>query len=286
MISIVAVLISLLVPAMAAARVEGQKTKCMAHLRNLAQLASAYSAEDADGVYGPVHPQANYYHGEGYAEYGGGPGIAPYVNWDEPFDPSTRPFNKMIYGVEGMASGADDFVAGWSQSDSSMFDQFRCPGEDMGYQEWPGWQGLPEEVERSYFVANGTSYRMNNLVWREGSGSSGISNHRNTWIAGVYGRPVNRIPDTSVTVAFMEARAFQTVFTNDTWGFLSVHGELTSYHKKLGYFNLAYADGHVSFADMGNGTYAQRTLANGYYDVRGTWGRMDCFPFEMVRDLP
>ncbi len=287
MVTIVAVLISLLLPAMAAARVEGQKTMCMTHLRSLAQLASAYSTEDPDGVYGPVHAQANTYRGEGYAEYGGGPGIAPYVNWDEPFDPMTRPFNKMIYGVDGLANSIN-YDTWTNSSDEGLFEQFRCPGAETGYQEWPGWTGLPEEVEQPYFKANGTSYRMNNLVWRDGTYNAGIGDNRryNTWIAGIYARPVNRIPDSSITVGFMEARAFQTIFVNDTWGFLSVHGELSGYHKKLGYFNMAYVDGHVSFADMGNGTYYPRTLTNSYYDVRGKWGRMDCFPFQMIRDLP
>lgn len=278
-ISILAVLISVLLPAMAAARVEGQKTSCLTRLRSLAALGVAYATDDTSAVYGPVHPMAYKYNGEGYADYGGGPGWAqaratferPY-NWDGYFDPTTRPFNHLIYGVEGVAENC-------LANQKTFFEPFQCPGKEFGYQEWPGWDdAAAEEVERPYFSANGTSYRMNNLIWRDGD-SRGIH-----WVAGVYGRPVNRIPDSSAILSFMEARAFQTVYTNDTWGLTRVHGELTGYHRKLGYFNVAYVDGHAAFVDMGNGTYSPRTLENSLFDVRGTWGRMDCFPDKMFLD--
>jgi prepilin-type processing-associated H-X9-DG protein len=195
--------------------------------------------------------------------------------WEHEFDPATRPFNQMIYGVEGVAAPSLDGNAG----DTTRFQEFRCPGEDFGYQEWPGWPppgGLPDEVERPYFWTNGTSYRMNNLTYQESA--------ELFWIGGVYSRAVSQIPDSSITIGFMEARAFQTIHTNDAWGELEVHGELSGYHKKLGYFNVSYADGHAAYADMGNGTFYQRKLSNLFYDVRGTWGRMDCLPDKMILD--
>jgi prepilin-type N-terminal cleavage/methylation domain-containing protein/prepilin-type processing-associated H-X9-DG protein len=277
-LSILAILFSILLPALAAARVEGLKTKCLSRLRALAQTASAYSTDDSRGVYGPVHPLAAEYNSEGYADYGGGPGIVNLPNdigqaymWGNDFDPTQRPFNQMIFGVGGVAAPG---VGG--AGDMSQFEGFRCPGEEFGYQEWPDWQAPPEEVEHPYFIADGTSYRMNNLIWGEPG--------KTHWVGGVYGRAVSQIPDSSVTIGFMEARAFQTIYTNDTWGFLPVHGELTGYHKRLGYFNLSYADGHAAFADMGNGTYAPQTVEHSFFDVRGTWGRMDCLPDKMFLD--
>jgi len=284
-LSILAIMFSILLPALAAARVGGLTTKCLSRLRGLAQTASAYSTDDPNGVYGPVHPKALEYHGEGYADYGGGPGMVDLPNnigrvymWGNDFDPTQRPFNQMIYGVEGVSA-----PGGSEPGDTSRFEEFRCPGEDFGYQEWPDWQSYtrcpPEEIEHPYFWADGTSYRMNNLIWGESSDQD-----KPHWIGGVYGRAVNRIPDTSLTIGFMEARAFQTLATNDVWGGLAVRGKLSGYHKRLGFFNVSYADGHAAFVDMGNGTFYPQTVENSFNDVRGSWGRMDCFPDKMILD--
>lgn len=264
-ISIIAILISILLPALSAAKAQGAKAKCLSNLRVLVQTATAYAHDDPNSIFGPIHPEFDNFRGEGYAEYGGGPGISPFVNWGEPFDPNTRPFNRILY------SSADIQFEGVVPGDRSMFQEYQCPGDEFGWQNWPGFGGLPTEVERSYYTANGTAFRMNNLSYTDGN------------IAGIYGRPITRIPDTGSTVAFMECRAFQTLWTNDTWGFVQ-HGELTSYHKKLGFFDLGYADGHASFQDMGNGTFYRHMGQYGGYDVRGSWGRMDCMPDEFYVD--
>ena len=262
-ISIIAVLISILLPALQSARVSGQRTKCLASMRSILQTATAYSTDDPNGVYGPVHRCRCCFVGEGYAEYGGGPGTSPFMGWNNEFSPNTRPFNRIFYGA-GMAQTS-------TPGDRGFFEVFQCPGDEYGWQNWPGFGGLPTEVEQSYYKANGTAFRMNNLSYSDGD------------IAGIYGRPLSRVPDTGVTVAFMEARAFQTVFTNDAWGGLQ-RGELTGYHKKLGFFNLGYVDGHAASPDMGNGTYYQHAPNFSGKDVRGTWGRMDCQPDSFYDD--
>ncbi len=264
-IAIIAVLISILLPALSGARAEGCKLKCLATIRGITGLANTYSTDDPNGVYGPVHPEHLNFINEGYAEYGGGPGNSPFTNWGEQFDPRTRPVNKYIYG-------ANDITPNTAPGDFGVFREYYCCG-DKGWQNWPGFGTLPEETEpNSYFSGNGTSYRMNNLTWNSQE------------ITGVYQRPITRIPDTGATIGFMEARAFQTLWTNDVWGFLSEKGELTGYHNKLGWFNLAYADGHAGSLDMGDGTFYNRTAKFAFRDVRGTWGRMDCLPDEFYPD--
>jgi len=285
-ITVVAVLMSILLPAFAAARAEATKSKCLTNLRSLLSTAHAYANEDAKGVFGPVHPRASDFRGEGYSDYGGGPGSSPYLGWGQAFDPTTRLFNKLIYGAEGVTQTVEPGNRGF-------FQEFQCPGDDYGYQEWPGWETRAgreraptptpagnvdhrrDETEQPYFKTNGTSFRLNNLIWFDGFGR---------YVAGVYARPLNRIPNTSLVVGFMEARAFQTVWTNDVWGELAVRGELTGYHKKLGYFNVGFTDGHAAFVDMGNGTYYPQVRPNNNFDVRGTWGRMDCHPDRVLKD--
>ena len=107
---------------------------------------------------------------------------------------------------------------------------------------------------------------------------------------GVYGRPVSRIPDTGATVGFMEARAYETLWTNEVWGTLSkvkalYGGELSGWHQRSGRFNLGYADGHVAFPDMGLGTFYEHIGTNAF-DVRGSWGRLDCLPDKGGADIP
>lgn len=258
-ISIIAVLISILLPALASARATGDRIKCGANQRQLVNTAVAYANDDPNSIFGPIHPRAGNFIYEGYAEYGGGPGDMNYVNWDEQFDPRTRPFNRY---TEGMT----DFVANTAPGDRAVFQVYQCAGDEFGWQLLRGFDTDPRETERSYFTANGTAFRMNNMPYDGGAWS------------GVYARPISRIPDSGATVAFMEARAFETLFTNDAWGELDPTVELTSYHKKLGFFNLSYVDGHVNFVDMGDGTFYERLVQYGLQDVRGSWGRMDCLP--------
>lgn len=262
-IAIIAVIMSILVPALAASRAEGQKVRCLANLREVTGAAFAYSSDDPNGILGPVHPNAKVFlAGTGYAEYGGGPGLAPYQSWYDYFDPRTRPLNHLIYGPRGVAAGS-------APGDRSFFQVFQCPGEERGWQEWPGFGGMAVEVENPYFAANGTSFRMNNLAFNDGT------------VTGIYGRSHTRIPDTSITLAFLEARVYQTLWTNEVTGTLTA-GELTGYHKKLGFFNVSYADGHAAFVDFGRGTYYDHLPQYGGKDARGTWGRMDTFPQELL----
>ncbi|MBK8271122.1 MAG: type II secretion system protein [Planctomycetes bacterium] len=266
-ISIIAVLISILLPALSSAKSNAQRLKCLANLRSLGQTSQAYSNDDAQGVYGPVHRCYCCYGGEGYFEYGGGPGTVSVAGWNDPFGPNTRPFNKYYYGAAMSQNTAP--------GDTGHFQSFLCTGEDYGWQNWPGFGAEPEALEQPYFKAYGTSFRMNNLSYTDGD------------IAGVYGRPNSRIPDTGATVGYMECRAFQTVWSNNTWG-SATHGELKGYHRKLGFFNLLYADGHAQTADMGDGTYYQHAPVSQYQgkDVRGSWGKMDCQPDSFYEDGP
>jgi len=258
-IAIIALLISILLPALAGARSKGALVKCLTNLRQVVATADQYSQADPKGIMGPVHPQYQNFTGEGYAEYGGGPGISPFVGWDQEFDPRTRPFNLMLYPPGSIQPVT---VPG----DKSAFQVFQCPGSDLGWQEWPGFPDIPTEVEKSYYEANGTAFRQNNLAFTDGAA------------LGLYSRPQTRIPRPADTLAYFEARVYQTLFTNDEWGQLQ-HGELTGYHGRIGFFAVAYADGRASFVDFGNDTYyPHQEIIDGYPDARGTWGRMDCLP--------
>ncbi len=254
-------------------REDDRTVHCLRNLKTIMQTALTYAENDPNNILGPVHPRDNdFVAGSGYAGYGGGPGTMVgsgahnYFGWDHQFDPRTRPFNQMLYGFEPGETLAPLSAPG----DPAYFREFQCPGWDQGWQSWQYFDTSPLETESSYFKGNGTSFRMNNLPYNDGTTS------------GIFRRSSQLIPVPGQTVSFMEARVFQTIFTNDAWGYLQ-HGELNGYHGKLGFFTVAYSDGHASFADFGDGTYYQQidwgaqSELNGL-DVRGTWGRMDCLP--------
>lgn len=270
-ISIIAVLISILLPALSQAVQQARKVRCQGSMRSIGQAAQAYSSDDPDGIIGPVHRQSVNFIYEGYAEYGGGPGTMNYVGWGQEFDPRTRPLNQMIYGPRGI-------VANTEPGNTGVFQEFQCAGDEFGWQEWPGVGTHPLETETPYFKANGVAFRMNNLQWNNSdTGGGGVANPTSIAAVGVYGRPINRVPDTSQVMHFFETRVFQTLFTNNVWGFVQP-GELSSNHRRLGFFNVIYVDGHVSHADFGDDTYYQHALEWNELDARGSWGRFDCYP--------
>jgi len=264
------VLVGTLAPALGGARERSLRQAELGNLRTIINLAHTYASRDPRNILGPVHRLNGIFINEGYADYGGGPGLSPYTGWDTggspTFDPPTRPFNRLLYGP-------DNPNANTAPGDRSVFKPFQCLGEDLGWQSWPGFGGFSPidlETENPYYKTNGTSFRQNNLPG---------GNFRSI---GIYGHSVQCIPAPSLTVAYMEARALETVSTNEVWGALGGGiaeklGELAGYHKKRGFFMVSYADGHAGLVDFGHGTYfehhdpAQR-------DVRGTWGRMDTLP--------
>ncbi len=251
------------------ARAQGQQTHCMGNLRELTRAATMYAHDDEADIFGPVHPLAWKFGAEGYAEYGGGPGDVPYQNWFDEFDPRSRQLNWLMYGGRNFASKMT------TPGDRRVFLEFQCPGDDLGWQEWPKFLAPPNETERPYFFSNGTSYRFNNWHYQE-------SSYDSIWTLGVYGRQMTGIPEPSNTVSFMEARAQQTEGTNEQWGTQRwpscAKGYLTGYHKKLARFNLAFVDGHVGFEYMGLGSFYPQSGRYFGLEMRGTWGQMDCFP--------
>ncbi|MCG8407480.1 MAG: type II secretion system GspH family protein [Phycisphaerales bacterium] len=266
-IAIIAVLISILLPALSAAKCEGSKAKCLGNLRSLIQAGHTYANDDLKEILGPVHRVGVCYRGDGYAEYGGGPGTHPGSNWEQDFDPRTRPFNRYFYG-------GNDLNPNTAPGDQGVFREFLCPGNDFGWQKINA-PTPPTHTEVPYFETHGTSYRMNSMPIMGG----GLPDRQ----IGIVGRPITRIPDTGTTVAFMDMRAYQAVGTNGRV-FGSFFTDLVGFHCKTNKYNLAYCDGHASTADMGPESF-YNSLPDFDITVRGTWGRMDCFPAPSVPDV-
>ncbi|OWY70765.1 hypothetical protein B7486_14260 [cyanobacterium TDX16] len=285
-------LVAVAFPSLSGGRSEMERVHCLNTLHEIMRLSTLYSFDDPHSILGPVPPKAFNYIFEGYASYGGGPGTMDYMDWGEDFDPRTRPFNRYIYmSYRGFKPNVEDrFAPGLSANTDpgnfGVFREFLCAGNDLGWQEWPGFGSDFRETETPYFKSNGTSYRLNNLQY---DGSFPGVNQFNSPVtvenAGVYAKSATRIPNPSATVAYHEARAFETIFTNDTFGFI-YQGELEGYHKRRAYFNVAFADGGAATKNFGNGTFYIPNPFLNEFDVRGTWGRFDTLQLASVPTLP
>lgn len=262
-LSTTAIVVAVLSSALGNAKSHRLRDVELSRLRNLAAALQTYSVEDPHNILGPVHRLASQFVGEGYADFGGGPGSSLFLNWDEEFDPATRPLNRLLYGLDGFTLPTNQRT---EPGDRSVYKEFQCLGNDLGFQK-----NIPpfatEATEPPYFTSNGTSFRVNNLSINTSSVYNGY---------GIYARPTNRIPAPSETLALMEARAYQTIFSSENSIFFGgVNKDLTGYHDKLAHFMLAFADGHASFEDMRSDSYYVSPSPTTIW-IRGTWGRMDC----------
>ena len=118
-ISIIALLISILLPSLKSARSQSKRATCLAHMKGIATSSRVYAADDEQGYGIPVHPLQ--YRQDpidpsfiGAYEWGGKSGIGSPGFTDKPaegryawmsskygthagFGPSTRPMNDILY---------------------------------------------------------------------------------------------------------------------------------------------------------------------------------------------
>ncbi len=87
-------------------RENDRTTHCLKNLKTITQAAQTYADNDPDNILGPIHPYASHFYGEGFADYGGGPGTMNgpgnfnYFGWGHEMDPRSRSFNQLLYGLE------------------------------------------------------------------------------------------------------------------------------------------------------------------------------------------
>ncbi len=257
-IGIIAILISILLPALSAARNEGVKTRCLGNLRALTQCMDAYSVDDEKGFTSPIHPKAEtdwLYDGE--YEYGGKTGVGVFADPD--FRQENRILNKYVYGSAA----------------SATLDLYSCPG-DSGVPDAPVdfepffLQG--NNAKKRVFDLAGTSYRLNNHI--DFLGQTPYTQ----FFYGPYFRPKSRVPSTAETVLLEE-----TVAEVAKWN--AADYVTPGWHAKRNQFNVAFVDGHAANIYLTR----QNDISSGfdnYWVLRGNSWRMDCYPDRPVEDRP
>ncbi|MFQ5425407.1 MAG: prepilin-type N-terminal cleavage/methylation domain-containing protein [Phycisphaerae bacterium] len=286
-ISVLSLLVGLLAPALASARRESRRVRCLANLRSLAAGSAAYSADDPRDLLLPVHPTAdrNTLYDDGFFDFGGASGAADL--WDGRVGPNsdraaaTRPLNRVL----GLSGGTSSFAP-----------LFHCPSDaghnaPADYSKGDGIVWDDSFRRRSVFASVGTSYWGNALKGRLGAADEDPGEDPSVpWQSfSVFLRPSTRIPSTSETVLYMEMPAlFDVSFMPGAHGVRFFSYGLAGWHSGGPRFNFAFCDGRAETAAIPYGWMADvsRAVSPADYEARKNGVRFDCFPDAPIVDPP
>lgn len=251
-ISIIALLISILLPSLSAARREAARVKCLSNLSSHGKFASMNATDDPEGrLQTPHEISGKFWVAPGDYDWGGGNGadnehflgVPPSGEPTIPFKGAQGRFmNRLAFGP--IVTGSEDFSL------------FECPGEESLVPDVVDYP-LPSPLYGvSVFRATGTSYQGDPWNFAQKAGQQGTPASRKAirWRFGCYDRPTNLIPDPSKTMLFWENRFMQAIVSTAEMGqggqadlrqFGTSPRNIMGSHGKLGQFNLVFADGHA-----------------------------------------
>lgn len=255
-VSIIAVLIGILVPALATARAEGTKVKCLSNMRALGQALSTYSIEDEKGFTSPIIPRFASWLFEGEYEYGGKTGLAVYSHGD--FLAERRILNRFIFG----------------SGEGIPFELYECP-TDAGIPPAPvnfdPYFLRADTIGKRVHEVTGTSYRLNNHI------DFLRKTPYDDYFYGPYMRPRTRVPDTATTVILEEAVTEVAKWNDATY-------RTMGWHRKANIFMVSFVDGHAGSIYLA-GQEDLSTQYPDYWVLRGDGWRMDCYPSKPICDV-
>ena len=284
-IAIIALLISILLPSLEAARRQAKLNACLSHIKNIATSSRVYEADDQNGWGIPVHdliwdqdPQNPSYIGA--YEWGGRSGIGspgwvagPSGNFafltskygtKAGFGPNTRPMNDILYpgGFKDNLNPRYDRIGAIEDTELDL-DLFDCPGDDGPPRgaHCPDWV---QSSERSSYQHFGTSYACN-VFFTSYVGGGPISSNS------PFMRPISRVPTPARTLYYEEnigRWAWDCKrLKSDCMAVLGHDGidpgptkAVRGWHGKDWTYNRAFVDGHAE---------TQRILLEGTEDAEG-----------------
>ncbi len=270
-IAIIALLISILLPSLEAARCQSKKSACLAHIKNIATSSRVYETDDENGWGIPVHPlqfsqDANDPTFIGAYEWGGKSGIGrPGFNGSGPanggesdyigskygtkngFGPASRPMNAILY-PGGFTDNLNPNYkrAGALQDTQLNLALFKCPGDDGPPRgaHCPDWL---KNTERSSYDHFGNSYAANIFMIASSGGGPMSTNSP-------YLRPITRVLTPSRTLYYEEnigRWAWSARRERDDCSFIGLGVDpgptktIEGWHCKDWTFNRAFVDGHA-----------------------------------------
>ena len=276
-ISIIALLISILLPSLQKAREQTKQVLCMTNLRGIAEAGLTYAAEDRNENSIPVHfkmwqtgasdLELTYARSGfgGKSGRGGASGI-PLMGTYTYMGPATRPLNQTIY----KSAFADYKSTG--QSEKFKEDEelnlkiYKCPS-DKGYPggvfmipQLSSWSAGNSQFRLSAYDFFGNSYQAQQVFvhW------IGCNPHKFNMSNTPFLRPTSRVPNSARTILYQEMAAkdsfrFPRPEDNDPCDPYGSSGDRRAisgpaatevaggWHKKPWFFNNVFMDGHAEY---------------------------------------
>jgi len=286
-IAIIALLISILLPSLDAARRQAKQSTCLSNLKNIATSSRVYAADDVTGFGIPVHP-LQYRQCDkqveggvctkptfiGAYEWGGKSGVGRPGFVDFPgelgskygsaagFGPATRPMNEILYpgGFTDAFAGEGDFNRVRAQADIALnLNLYSCPGDDGPPRggHCPDWVA---NVDRSSYDHFGTSYASNIFMVQARGGSLGPGFALNEMGSNSpYLRPTSRVTTPARTIYYEEnigrwAWAAKRERCDGSLNGLALPGvdpgptrTIDGWHGRGWTFNRAFVDAHAEY---------------------------------------
>ena len=284
-IAIIALLISILLPSLEAARRSAKQSACLSHIKNIATSSRVYEADDPQGWGIPVHPLQYYQDKEnptfvgayewggksgvgrpGYAAEAGVPSSGPYAFLGSKYGtaagygPATRPMNDILYpggfkdnlGAPTLSSPGANFQRDGAELDITLeLELFKCPADDGPPRgaHCPDWIDHPDRSSYDHF---GNSYAANLFMVFGPAHPDGNMESNSPYM-----RPTSRVPTAARTLYYEEnvgrwAWAVRNDASADQEEPCGIEGidpgptkVVRGWHGKDWTYNRAFVDGHA-----------------------------------------
>jgi prepilin-type N-terminal cleavage/methylation domain-containing protein len=218
-VAIIALLISILLPALQGAKDQGKKAACLSNLKSIATACMAYAAEDAREQPIPVQQMTvrrhdAFWNGTEWSwrtvnphSFGGRTAVAPFrtengnvnvlMNDDGVWGARTKPLNKYVYGA-------------LANSETKKLDMFRCPS-DTGYPDSVLVRDSPRQAAGlPVYDIVGSSYRANmgGIVWLVGN------QYRGGFTVGPFGHRLSTLVNLTDQVLISDPMVYEMTSIN------------------------------------------------------------------------
>ncbi|GJM25680.1 MAG: hypothetical protein DHS20C16_20950 [Phycisphaerae bacterium] len=293
-ISIIALLVSILLPSLQKARDSAKRIKCSANVRGITQAGLTYAADDRLEFAIPIN-KADATQPESYRSvyaYGGKSGTGHTGLVNQSFFSGKRgqgsvhrPLNRVMYPKATFINPPPPFDF-WDEDAKEDLPIYTCPG-DKGFpgMHMQGWSDNKNTTSYDYF---GTAYNANvYLIGQSGIGVTVASNSP-------YYRSLSQVPNAGNTILYMENAARYAQYAENSelnqdssggchWPYAYAKFTAKGYHKQNWRFNVAFCDGSARWIKIkghGRVDYGPGTVeaTNQCILVRGPDWQVDTMP--------
>ena len=252
-ISIIALLLSILMPALGRAREQAKSTVCLAHIRGISQSTVMYLDNDGQNV-------LRWYIVPVLQAYGSVGVRTPWVfgGFKAPIPNAHRFFSgtpdSSLYPAE--ARPLNRYVDATAQG-SVQLNVYKCPGDRTFETAIIGQTGPPPIEEDVYasWEANGNSFSLNTRFMQGYTQPTGVYNH--TAQANIFARRIapHMIGGKASRFATWVEQGFYsaTYMSRETLAASTANPQKNGWHREFSKWSIGFADGHARY---------------GYFDTR------------------